>query len=77
MGTDSSASLVGELADAWGGGLALWVPAPPPEALNWERRFENHEGFLDKVGVFGKEPLLASPFLDSRVKPGLGGMALG
>lgn len=77
MGTDSSASLVGELDVAWGGGLGPCAPPPPPEALNLELRLENHEGFLDSVGVFGKEPLLASPFLDSRVNPGLGGIGFG
>lgn len=74
LGTESSASLVGELEVVAGGGLEDW-PAPP--APNLELRFENHDGFLDNDGLPGEEPLLDSLFLDSRVKPGFGGMGLG
>lgn len=70
LGTDSSASLVGELTVAEGGGLEDWL-------ANFELKFENHEGFRDNDGLLGEEPLLDSPFFDSRVKPGLGGIGLG
>lgn len=70
LGTDISASLVGELTVAGGGGLDDW-PA------NLELKFENHDGFRDNDGLLGEEPLLVSPFFDSRVKPGFGGMGLG
>lgn len=70
LGTESSASFVGELAVVAGGELDDW-PA------NLELKFENHDGFLDNDGLPGDEPFLESPFFASRVKPGRGGMGFG
>lgn len=68
LGTEISASLVGGLI-AWMGGL--WPPLPE----NFCEMFENHDGFLDRDGLFDMLlfSLLGAPF----VKPGRVGIGLG